>query len=269
MASAHAHPDDPHHLSQHQGHAGHGHTIIPLRTLVTVLVILMVFTGLTVAVANLELAIAHAFGITLPAWVNVVVALSIAAVKSIIVAAYFMQLRYDNPLNTMVAFFSILVLTFFLGFTMLDLGTRPILYSYKGGQQVPGGVGGVPLAGGVEVPTGTSVAYFVRQRADATIDTMLKENQTLTKVLAQRLVHRVEELHAQGKPVPEIFTAYLDKHPEVLASMPSHAGGHAHAATAASDANAARPRAGITLPELLPAGAGPAPHGNPGTTPAQ
>lgn len=243
------------------GHGGHGHTIIPLRTLVTVLVILLVFTGLTVAVANLEQVVAQAFGITLPAWVNVIVALSIAAVKSLIVAAYFMQLRYDNPINTLIAVFSILVLTFFLGFTMVDLGSRKTLYAYKGEQIIQGGIGGVALAGGVEAPGGKSIAQFARERADAQIDEKLKANEVLPKVLGQRLAHRVDELHAAHKPVPEAYTAYLAKHPEILASMTGHGGGHGGQHAASNSADTARPKSGITLPELLPAG-GADPHGH-------
>lgn len=261
------------HADQHsEGHAGHGdghghahgHTIIPLRTLVLVLTLLLVFTGLTVFVANAEQLVARAFGITLPHWVNIAVALSIAAVKSIIVAAYFMQLRYDNPLNTMVAVFTLLVLTFFLGFTMIDLGARKAIYDYKGTAKVDGGFGNVAIAGGLQVPDQMSIAVFARQRADQQIDQLLADGKELNKTLGARLVHRTMELEEAGKPVPELFEKYLQKHPAlvayVMANSHGHGGGHDDK-HAGSTGNAARIKSGLTLPELLPAGAEHGEHG--------
>lgn len=118
----------------------HGHTIVPLRILVGVLAALMVFTLLTVFAAKAEEWFAGTFNVVIPQWINVFVALSIATVKSVLVFAYFMQLRYDNPTNTVVLFFTLIVLTFFLGFTMLDLGNRGILYEYKGRHITDGGI---------------------------------------------------------------------------------------------------------------------------------
>lgn len=254
--AAHADQHSEGHADGH-GHA-HGHTIIPMRMLVLVLATLLVFTGLTVFVANAEILIARAFGITLPHWVNIVVALSIAAVKSIIVAAYFMQLRYDNPLNTMVAVFTLLVLTFFLGFTMIDLGNRKALYDYKGTAKIDGGYGNVPIAGGLQVPDQMSIAMFARQRADQQIDSLLAEGKELNKTLGARLVYRTMELEEAGKPIPETYEKYLQKHPAlvayVMAKSHGHGGGHDDK-HAGSTGNAARIRTGVTLPELLPAGA--------------
>jgi cytochrome c oxidase subunit 4 len=252
---------DDHGHAHGAGHAnthshGHGHTIIPMRTLVVVLSLLLFFTLLTVAAANAEQFFATAFQITIPQWVNVAVALSIAAVKSIIVAAYFMQLRYDNPLNTMIAVFTVLVFTFFLGFIMVDLGSRNALYQYKADQQIEGGIGGFAQAGGVQVPSGTSVAQFARDRADQTISSMLAEGKKLPKHLAMRLAIVVTEKQAAHQEAPAAWVAYLDKHPEVRAY--AHAGHHGgdkgHAHHGPSTGNAARVRTGITLPELQPAG---------------
>jgi cytochrome c oxidase subunit 4 len=247
MATPHAH--------------AHAHVIMPMRTLVTVLALLMLFTGLTVLAANIEVLFASVFELKIPQYVNVLVALSIAAVKSIIVAAYFMQLRHDNPLNTMIAAFTILVLTFFLGFTMIDLGTRDTLYKYKAEQIIPGGVGGVTLAGGAQVPTNVSIAQFARQQADKKIEQLLSEGKPLNKTLGKRLANLVEDLHAAGKPVPASYAAYLAANPALAEAAHGH--GHTdkhgddygHAAESSPDVS--RVRTGITLPELMPAGAAP------------
>jgi cytochrome c oxidase subunit IV len=266
--AAHANTGDHQHDAGHTGAHAHGHTIIPMRMLVLVLVTLLVFTGLTVFVANAEQLVAKAFGIVLPHWVNVVVALSIAAVKSIIVAAYFMQLRYDNPLNTMVAVFTLLVLTFFLGFTMIDLGNRKALYDYKGTAIVDGGFGNIAVVGG-QVKDQLSIAMFARERADKEIDSLLGEGKELTKTLAARLVHRTMEIEESGKPVPELYEKYLDKHPDIVAkvlasSHGGHGGGHA-SKHSGSTGDAARIKTGLTLPEFAPVGGehgSPAPHGD-------
>src|SRR5262245_27997689 len=96
------HPDeqvDPHGFSS--GHS-HGHVILSAFTLRVVLGTLLLFTVLTVFCAQFEIYIEHVTGVILPHWVNVVIAMSIACVKSVIVAAYFMQLKYDNPINTVI-----------------------------------------------------------------------------------------------------------------------------------------------------------------------
>src|SRR5258705_514781 len=82
-------------------HAHHGHFIVPGSTLLLVFIALLMFTFMTVGAAKAEEAFAHGFGIIIPQWVNVLVALSIAVVKTALVVGFFMQLRYDNPLNTM------------------------------------------------------------------------------------------------------------------------------------------------------------------------
>ncbi len=129
---------DPHGFSH--GHE-HGHIVMSAVTLRTVLAILLMFTLLTVGAAQLEHWIQGYFGIELPRWVNVVVALSIATIKSALVLMYFMQLRYDNPINTIVFLFTLFAFALFLGFTVLDLGNRDTLYAYKAGEAVKGGLG--------------------------------------------------------------------------------------------------------------------------------
>lgn len=127
---------DPHHELPH-----HGHVIIRPSTLVAVLAALLVFTIMTVAASRAEVWAAHAFHIEIPQLVNVLIALSIAVVKSILVAMFFMQLKYDNPLNTIIFLFCLFAFALFLFFSMTDLGTRAQIYAYKSGEIKSGGLG--------------------------------------------------------------------------------------------------------------------------------
>ena len=138
--AAHAHeafdPEDPHHLIRH-----HGHVIIRPRTLVAVLSALLFFTVLTVFCSRAEVWIAHKFDVEIPQLINVLIALSIAVVKSLLVAMFFMQLKYDNPLHSILMLFCIFALALFLFFSMTDLGTRGAVYAYKSGEIQKGGMG--------------------------------------------------------------------------------------------------------------------------------
>lgn len=129
-------------LDPHGAEAGHhSHVIIGVTQLRAVLVALLFFTALTVGLAQLEIWISGQLDIVLPHWVNIAVAMSIAVVKSLLVLAIFMQLRYDNPINAMIVAFSLLGVGLFIGFTALDLTTRDRIYDFKAGQVVPGGTG--------------------------------------------------------------------------------------------------------------------------------
>src|SRR5690606_24035906 len=113
------------------GHKDHGHVIVNIWTLRTVLGALLFFTLATVAAAWIEEWVSLAFNVVIPQWINVFVALSIAVVKTTLVVLFFMQLKYDNPLNAMVFVFTILTVAFFLGFTAFDAGNRDTLDRFK------------------------------------------------------------------------------------------------------------------------------------------
>lgn len=148
------------------GHGHHGHTVVSPGTLIGVLVVLLLLTGLTVAFAELEAWIAGLFEITIPQWVNAVVALSIASVKTAFVVLYFMQLRYDNPLNSMIFIFTLITVAFFLGFTMIDLGMRGTIDPVKARYIQPGGTGiETRAAKQTGVPTNAPVTEIARQAA--------------------------------------------------------------------------------------------------------
>ncbi len=85
--------------------------IVPPKVLLAVWGALMVLTVVTVAVTWLDLG-----------KMNLVVALSIAALKATLVALYFMHLRWDRPFNGVV--FLIAILTTFLFITLVLLDTE-------------------------------------------------------------------------------------------------------------------------------------------------
>lgn len=128
---------DPHDAGHHGQHGSH--VIVGPFTLRAVLMALLVFTVLTVAQARLEVYLAGAFNTEFPRWVNVAFCMTIAVVKALLVMGFFMQLKFDNPINTVVMGVTFFVLALFLGFTSLDMTTRGEVASYKGGYVVPGG----------------------------------------------------------------------------------------------------------------------------------
>lgn len=138
---------DPHDAGHHGQHGSH--VIVGPFTLRSVLAALLVFTVLTVAQARLEVYLTGAFDMEFPRWVNVAFCMTIAVVKALLVMAFFMQLKFDNPINSVVMGVTFFVLALFLGFTSLDMTTRGEVSSYKGGYVVPGGLGdsndGVPV----------------------------------------------------------------------------------------------------------------------------
>ena len=77
------------------------------------LISLLILTGITVAVSYVD------FGAF-----NVVVALTIATIKAILVALFFMHLLHDKPVNGIIAAAGFIFLGLFLMFTLLDFDTR-------------------------------------------------------------------------------------------------------------------------------------------------
>lgn len=150
--------------SETAGH--HGHHINSATTLMLVLMALMFFTLLTVGASIAEQFLATTFDMAIPAWVNVIVALSIATVKTTLVVMYFMGLKYDNPINSMIFLFTLGAVACFLGFTMLDLGNRKTIDAFKGEYIIQGGMGNIPQQGSLPaIPQGTPITQFAHERA--------------------------------------------------------------------------------------------------------
>ncbi|WP_022851264.1 cytochrome C oxidase subunit IV family protein [Limisalsivibrio acetivorans] len=78
-----------------------------------VLVLLLILTGLTVVMAEVDLG-----------YLNVVVALALATSKSLLVIMYFMHLQYERPYLKGVVFMTFLLLAIFIGFTFFDVSFR-------------------------------------------------------------------------------------------------------------------------------------------------
>jgi len=97
---------------------GHEH-IVPARLYYTIFLLLMVFTGLTVGAAFVDLG---------P--LNIVVALGIAIVKATLVVLFFMHVKYGDRLNWMVIASGLFWLMILLSMLMLD-------YSSRGWMNVP------------------------------------------------------------------------------------------------------------------------------------
>jgi caa(3)-type oxidase subunit IV len=78
---------------------------------------LLVLTVITVGVSYLGL----------PAPFSILVALAVAIVKAALVAGFFMHLKYDDRFNSLVLVSSVVFLSLFFIFTLVDLETRGTL----------------------------------------------------------------------------------------------------------------------------------------------
>ena len=107
-ATTHSETHDGQH--DHDAAGGHHPHAVPLWLLGLVFGILMVLTFLTVGVTNFD------FGYNM----NLFVAMAIALVKAAFVGLYFMHLRWDAPLNGFILVISLLFVTLFITFTLVD-----------------------------------------------------------------------------------------------------------------------------------------------------
>jgi cytochrome c oxidase subunit 4 len=217
------------------GAGHHGHHIAPAATLLIILGALMFLTLLTVGASMAEAFIATTFDFTIPVWVNVMVAVSIAVVKTALVVLFFMQLKYDNPINGMIFIFTLLTVAFFLGFTMLDLGNRQTIDTFKGAYIQEGGMGlgtdtltGKPIEGG-DVPITVAAAKKAEAlHAQEAKDALLNGEHTA-------------EHAASGHEAATHDATAGDSHA---------AGGHKKVKSKFSNAQQSRPVKGITLEDL-------------------
>ena len=81
------------------------------------LIVLLILTAITVGASYIQ------FG---SGSVNVTIALSIATVKAILVALFFMHLLNDKPVNAIIATAGFLFLGVFLMFCLLDFNSRVV-----------------------------------------------------------------------------------------------------------------------------------------------
>lgn len=91
----------------------HSH-IVPYRTFILIWGALLILTGVTVAVARLDLG----------AW-NIWVAIGIATLKSSLVVLIFMHLKYEHWLFKIALVSALVILAIFIGLNFFD-----VLYRY-------------------------------------------------------------------------------------------------------------------------------------------
>lgn len=93
------------------------HHIVPFKTYLNVLLILLALTVLTVLVAKpvsgFDAGVLNAF-----------IAMLIATVKASLVAAFFMHLKYDNKMHLILFLVSIFFLIIMFAFSWFDIITR-------------------------------------------------------------------------------------------------------------------------------------------------
>jgi cytochrome c oxidase subunit 4 len=97
-----------HSTDSHANAAGQPH-VMPLTLLLTVFSTLIGLTIVTVTASKLSLGAAEIW-----------VAMGIATVKAVLVAAYFMHLRYDKPFNAFLFLFSLVFAAIFIGLVLVD-----------------------------------------------------------------------------------------------------------------------------------------------------
>jgi len=100
-------------MDQHQEHSTHAEHIDSVKTYALVLLALLFATILTAFVATLDLG---------P--FNIIVALGIAVTKMLLVALFFMHVRYSTQLTRLVIVGGMLWLAILLLLSFVDFGTR-------------------------------------------------------------------------------------------------------------------------------------------------
>src|SRR3954468_1489093 len=119
---SHANPaaaghSDRHHTDSHVEGAIHVHAVPPW-LLLPLFGALLVLTVVTVAITKVPLG-------QFAVWA----ALAIAVLKATLVALYFMHLRWDTPLNSIILISALLFVAIFIGATISDSGEYKVLYN--------------------------------------------------------------------------------------------------------------------------------------------
>ena len=84
--------------------------IVPYRTFILIWIILLILTGVTIGVAQVDLGA-----------MNIWMALTIASCKSALVVTIFMHLKYEQTLFKLAVLATLVILAIFIGFTLLDV----------------------------------------------------------------------------------------------------------------------------------------------------
>ena len=93
-------------MAEHQASGVH---VASIKLLLGVWVALMIGTWLTVAASYVDLG-----------WLNIWIGLGIATAKAVLVALYYMHLRWDRPFNGFIFLGAFFFLFLFIGIAMMD-----------------------------------------------------------------------------------------------------------------------------------------------------
>ncbi len=126
--------------STHSTHGVHQPHILPIKVYWGVWAALIVLTAVTVAVSQFD------FGEG-----NLIIAMLVAITKGSLVALFFMHLLYENKLNMVIFFSSLVFMTIFFFLTFSDTSTRGKLDPKQGSFKVD-------LGAKVELPEGAKAA---------------------------------------------------------------------------------------------------------------
>ena len=88
--------------------------IMPFALLTKIWLALLVLTGITVGVSSFD------FG-----YLNVLVAMTVAGTKALLVIFFFMHLKYENRTLGIFLLLVFVILAIFIGFTFFDVAMRP------------------------------------------------------------------------------------------------------------------------------------------------
>lgn len=139
MSHFHDNSIDPHEFLASE-EIGHEHVhVTPFWPMFWVFAILLVLTGLTVWSSNIHYIIIGNTTIPIGATPHIIIAMIIATVKAVLVGAYFMHLKYDKPVNTIVVASTLFGVVLFLGLTLADFSARGIHDARESGEIFPGG----------------------------------------------------------------------------------------------------------------------------------
>lgn len=97
-------------MSHHDDHSAHAHAPVPYGVFILVWLILLIFTGLTVAVAGIHLAA-----------LSVPVALLIAATKATLVLMFFMHIKYEDRVFLVFLSIAMIIMAVILILTFSDV----------------------------------------------------------------------------------------------------------------------------------------------------
>ena len=119
-------------MSAHEQHShGHGGPVVYTANLVG----LLILTSITVAASYINFGSSAA---------NITIALAIATMKALLVAMFFMHLRWDKPVNAIIAVAGFLFLGIFLMFDLIDISNRRDPTPYGGNRAGDRDHDGVP-----------------------------------------------------------------------------------------------------------------------------